>query len=76
MFMKGDYMSRTSDIILISCAKTQHKHRGPAKDHYCSPLFKEARRYAEAKGALWFILSPKYGLLEPDRPIEWYDVDL
>jgi len=69
-------MNRTSEIILVSCAKTQQKHRGPAKDHYCSPSFKKARRYAEAKGAHWFILSPKYGLLKPDRPIEWYDVDI
>ena len=69
-------MSKAPDIVLISCAKTQHKHRGLARDHYTSPLFQKARRYAEAKGALWFILSPKYGLLDPHRPIQWYDVDV
>lgn len=69
-------MDRTPDIVLVSCAKTQHKYCGPAKDHYCSPLFRKARQYAEARGALWFILSPKYGLLEPHRTIEWYDVDI
>ena len=69
-------MSRTPDIILISCAKDQHKHRGPAKDHYKSSLFKSARKYAEESGAPWFILSPKHRLLEPDRTIGWYDVDI
>ena len=69
-------MADTPDIILISCAKTQHKHRGPAKDHYNSPLFQSARKYAEESGALWFILSPKHRLLEPNRTIGWYDVDI
>lgn len=74
--MKGDYMSKTPDIILISCAKTQHNHRGPAKDHYNSPLFQSARKYAEESGAPWYILSPKHRLLEPNRAIGWYDVDM
>lgn len=69
-------MNRTPDIILISCAKTQHKHRGPAKDHYNSPLFQKARKYAEESGASWFILSPKHRLLEPNRTIGWYDLDV
>ena len=76
MLMKGDCMSKTLDIVLISCAKCQHRHQGPAKDHYYSSLFQKARKYAEESGASWYILSPKYGLLEPDRPIEWYDVDI
>ena len=69
-------MPRLPDIILVSCAKTQQKCRGLAKDHYNSPLFQKARQYAEARGALWFILSPKYRLLEPNRTIGWYDVDI
>lgn len=69
-------MADTPDIILISCAKTQQKHRGPAKDHYNSPLFQSARKYAEESGAPWFILSPKHRLLEPNRTIGWYDVDI
>ena len=69
-------MSKTPDIILISCAKSQHKGRGPAKDHYNSPLFQKARKYAEESGSPWFILSPKYRLLEPNRTIGWYDVDI
>ena len=69
-------MSRLPDIILISCAKSQHQYQGSAKDHYNSPLFRKAREYAEESGAPWYILSPKYGLLDPNSTIGWYDVDI
>ena len=69
-------MERTADIVLVSCAKKQDKRPGLARNHYTSSRFQKARQYAEARGALWFILSPKYGLLEPTRTIEWYDVDI
>ncbi len=69
-------MPRLPDIILVSCAKTQQKCRGLAKDHYNSPLFQKARKYAEESGAPWYILSPKYGLLDPNSTIGWYDVDI
>lgn len=41
-----------------------------------SAYFKKARSYAEANHDVWYILSPKHRLLEPDGPaIEPYDED-
>lgn len=38
-----------------------------------SGYFKAQRRYAEAHGDKWFILSAEYGLLRPKQVIESYD---
>jgi hypothetical protein len=53
-------------------------HAAPARELYCSPLFRAARAYVEQKYGpdRWLILSARYGLLEPDRVIEPYDVTL
>jgi len=48
----------------------------PAKDLYISPLFRKRRAYAERTGSAWFILSAKYGLLNPNEPVPSYDVTL
>ena len=45
----------------------------PAKDAYVSTLFRLHRRYAEAFGAEWRILSAWYGIMHPDQLIEAYD---
>ena len=63
----------TPDIILVSCGAMQLPRPGVAKAHYRSPLFKKARAYAESKDALWFILSTKYGLLDPESHIAPYN---
>lgn len=46
----------------------------PAKDAYTKPVFTKWKNYAEQSGAPWFILSTKYGLIEPDKSIENYDI--
>jgi len=47
---------------------------------YTSDWFRKARAWAERRedeyGDPWFILSAKYGLLDPDEEIEPYDVTL
>jgi hypothetical protein len=68
------------DAIIIPC--TQEKiwddrpDAGPteAKDAYTKPAFLAWRRYAEASGSPWFILSTKYGLIRPNARIEAYNV--
>jgi hypothetical protein len=40
---------------------------------YVSDLFRKARRYAEASGCPWFILSAEYGLVKPDQLIAPYE---
>jgi hypothetical protein len=64
------------DIVLIGCVKLKHKGRYSARDLYTSNLFRGRRSRAESTGKPWYILSAKYGLVEPDREIEWYDASL
>ncbi|MEM8519520.1 DUF6884 domain-containing protein [Janthinobacterium sp. CAN_S7] len=47
-----------------------------ARDLYNSQLFTLARRYAERSGDPWFILSAKYGLLDPAQLVTPYDESL
>lgn len=64
------------DIVLVTCVKSKLNHAAPAKDLYTSPLFRKQRRYAEATGVPWFILSAKCGLVAPDEVIEPYELYL
>ncbi len=63
-------------IILVSCVKTKQRIASPAKDLYVSPLFRAMRAYAQQHGDRWFVLSAKYGLVDPDQEIEPYDQTL
>ena len=64
-------------IILISCVKKKLNQKAKAKDLYISDLFKKSYRYAQLlKPDNIFILSAKYGLLEPEQVIEPYDETL
>ena len=60
----------------MSCAAKKGPGRAPARDLYISPLFRKARGYAECRGAPWFILSARYGLVCPDTVIEPYELTL
>ncbi len=63
-------------VALVSCVKSKQATPHPAKDLYTSPLFRGLRRYAEAHADRWFILSAKYGLLDPDRVVDPYEKTL
>jgi hypothetical protein len=64
---------RTDDlVVVVSCGKGKAWDRTPdagplaARDAYSSPAFRASRRYAEHFGTHgWWILSAKYGLIEP-----------
>ena len=66
----------TADIILIGCVRTKLPTPAPAAELFHSPLFAGRRRYATASGRPWYILSAKYGLLDPADVIGPYDVYL
>lgn len=62
---------------LVSCVSRKRPQAAEAKDLYESSLFKKARAFVERRcGSRWYILSAKYGLLEPCRIIEPYDETL
>lgn len=64
------------DLILLGCVKRKGMVASAAKDLYSSPLWSKRRRYAEASGAPWLILSAAYGLVEPEMVLDPYDQSL
>lgn len=66
------------DLMLIGSVKGKLEWASPveAKNLYVSTLWRCRRRYAEQSGIPWYILSAKYGLVNPDTRIAWYDVSL
>ena len=66
----------TADLCLVSCVKTKLRERAPAKELYVSPWFCKARAVVEGERWRWFILSAKYGLVDPDAVIEPYEKTL
>jgi hypothetical protein len=64
---------RSPTVYLVSCVSRKQKQACPARDLYASDLFRKARRYAEASGCPWFILSAQYGLVPPDQVIAPYE---
>lgn len=69
----------TTRIVIVQCTaeKAETDRKLPAKDLYMeSRLFEAQRRYAEAYGDHWFILSAKHGLLSPEEEIRPYDEKL
>jgi hypothetical protein len=61
-------------IALISCVKTKLSKQSQAQYLYVSPLFKKTKSIVEWKYDSWFILSAKYGLVEPTTEIEPYEL--
>ncbi len=62
--------------ILLGCVKQKRASVSPARDLYRSPLWRGRRRYAEASGDPWLILSAKHGVVAPDDPLSPYDLAL
>lgn len=63
-------------LCLVSCVSTKRTGRYPAEEMYISPLFQGARLFAKARFDRWYILSAKYGFLEPGHIIEPYEKTL
>jgi hypothetical protein len=67
-----------SDVGLVACSRTKLSRAAPARELYCSPLFRAARAYAERRYGpdRWLIVSAQNGLVQPDTVIEPYDMML
>jgi hypothetical protein len=63
-------------MFLVSCVSAKRSRPLPARELYCSDWFVTARDYVEAQAEDWYILSAKYGLVEPDEVIEPYNETL
>lgn len=60
-------------IYLVSCVSQKRELACEARDLYVSDLFRKARRYVEASGCPWFILSAEHGLVAPNQMIAPYE---
>lgn len=65
-----------SRVGLISCVSKKRPSTAQAKDLYDSALFAKSREFIEQRCDSWFILSAKYGLLEPTAVVEPYEETL
>lgn len=60
-------------MIVVGCGKAKLAVSAPARELYTGSLFRAARRYAEAKGGPWAILSAEHGLVLPTEVLAPYD---
>ena len=63
-------------VYLVSCVSKKKDKALPARELYDSDWFRKARAYVESKAGPWFILSAKYGLVDPMTTIDPYNKTL
>ena len=68
-------------LFVVSCTKSKAWDNDkaaprllPAQEAYTGSVMKEWLASPESKTEKWLILSAKFGLIEPDLPIPFYDV--
>ena len=62
--------------ILVGGGRAQLSEPAVARDLYVSPLFARRRARAEASGVPWFVVSGRWGLLEPGDVLAPYSFSL
>lgn len=60
-------------MIVVGCGKSKLDRPAPAAELYTGSLFRAARRYCEARGEPWVIVSGEHGLILPEQVIAPYD---
>jgi hypothetical protein len=63
-------------VPLVGCGKSKVAQPAPAGDLYVGQVFRARKGFVEATGMPWFVLSAKYGLLDPDEVVAPYDLAL
>lgn len=66
----------TPTAVLVGCVKLKQSQPAQARDLYTSDLFRKRRRYVEATGLPWYILSALHGLVRPTDVVAPYDMAL
>ena len=64
--------STAVSVILIGGGRPQLSEPAAVRDLYASPLFARRRARAEASGVPWFVVSGRWGLLDPDDVLAPY----
>lgn len=65
-----------ANVGLVACVSRKRPEASKASELYDSPLFKKAREFVERHCDSWYILSAKYGLVEPREVIDPYEETL
>ena len=60
-------------IYLVACTKRKQNKQAPAEALYVSDWFKKAKAYTLQHTNTWYILSDKYGLVEPSTLLNPYE---
>ena len=68
--------STAVSVILVGGGKAQLSEPAAARDLYASPLFARRRARAEASGVPWFVVSGRWGLLDPGDVLAPYSFSL
>ena len=63
-------------ICVIACSKSKRNYACPARLLYIGTAFKQSVKFAESKGLKWFVLSAKYGIVQPETIIAPYEQTL
>lgn len=63
-------------FMLLALAGAQARHPAPARELCTSTWFRLARDYVESQNCPWFLLSAKYGLLNPTEIISPYQPEV
>lgn len=64
------------DLVLVGSVRSTLAEAAPARDLYTGALFARRRRYAEASGRPWFVISARWGLVAPGELVAPHDVVL
>ena len=69
--------ARALRVCIIGCSDAKNDTQQAAETLYRSQLFANSRRYASSAAFdRWFIVSARYGLVEPSQIIAPYDMKL
>ncbi|MGY1592279.1 DUF6884 domain-containing protein [Geodermatophilus sp. SYSU D00708] len=68
--------TRTADVVLVGCSSSKAPTARPAAELFTGTAFTKARDLVDPSGAPWYLLSAKYGLLDPTEVVAPYDVYL
>jgi hypothetical protein len=63
-------------LVLVGCSSGKAPTARPAAELFTGAAFTKARDLARSSGAPWYVLSAKFGLLEPAEVVAPYDVYL
>jgi len=64
-------------ILIVSASRRMKSKASPAREMYEGPLFRMVKRFCEAKGYDYAVVSPKHCLVLPDELVEPHsDVNL